>query len=131
MILLVACTVIINTSFRKVILAEERITEFKQSGPGLVNASTYWTAEARKYVQFGGKFYFDNYWREVNETKSSKNKSILKDVKQGVRPLVWGAAILSMINAFKRRGYKLKWSSWETRVYSYHFYFCQSHIIIL
>ncbi|HZJ84744.1 MAG TPA: hypothetical protein VFD02_04220, partial [Syntrophomonadaceae bacterium] len=41
MILLVACTVIINTSFRKVILAEERITEFKQSGPGLVNASTY------------------------------------------------------------------------------------------
>jgi len=43
---------------------------FKQLGIDLANASDYLTSEARSYVQFGDKLHYDNYWKEVNETKT-------------------------------------------------------------
>jgi len=43
---------------------------FKQLGIDLENASDYLTNEARAYVQFGDKVHYENYWKEVNETKS-------------------------------------------------------------
>ncbi|QHW31920.1 HAMP domain-containing protein [Paenibacillus rhizovicinus] len=43
---------------------------FKQLGIDLANASDYLTNEARAYVQFGDIVHYDNYWREVNETKT-------------------------------------------------------------
>ncbi|MBO9607777.1 MAG: HAMP domain-containing protein [Paenibacillaceae bacterium] len=56
-------------------VAQERTTvkrqaEFKQLGIDLANSSDYLTNEARAYVQFGDKVHFDNYWKEVNETKT-------------------------------------------------------------
>lgn len=44
--------------------------EFKQLGIEIANASDYLTNQARQYVQFGDKQYLDNYWKEVNETKT-------------------------------------------------------------
>ncbi|KQX68092.1 methyl-accepting chemotaxis protein [Paenibacillus sp. Root444D2] len=51
-------------------LSLQRQSEFKQLGIDLANASDYLTNEARRYVQFGEKEYFNNYWKEVNETKT-------------------------------------------------------------
>ncbi|TYP69174.1 methyl-accepting chemotaxis protein [Paenibacillus methanolicus] len=56
-------------------VAQERSTvkmqaEFKQLGIDLANSSDYLTNEARAFVQFGDKVRYDNYWKEVNETKT-------------------------------------------------------------
>jgi len=47
-----------------------RQAEFRQLGYDLSNASDYLTNEARRYSIFGEKQHLDNYWREVNETKT-------------------------------------------------------------
>ncbi|MBN9007145.1 MAG: hypothetical protein J0H40_17235 [Rhizobiales bacterium] len=47
-----------------------RSAEFKQLGLDLAEASDYLTDEVRTYTVTGQKQHFDNYWREVNETKS-------------------------------------------------------------
>ncbi|WP_274362417.1 methyl-accepting chemotaxis protein [Paenibacillus thermotolerans] len=57
-------------SFSDVRTAVARQAEFKQLGLDLANASDYLTNEARQYVQFGNQVHYDNYWKEVNETKS-------------------------------------------------------------
>ncbi|WP_313637999.1 HAMP domain-containing methyl-accepting chemotaxis protein [Paenibacillus sp.] len=56
-------------------VAQERVTvkrqaEFKQLGIDLANSSDYLTNEARAFVQFGDKVHYDNYLKEVNETKT-------------------------------------------------------------
>ncbi|MBB6622879.1 methyl-accepting chemotaxis protein [Clostridium gasigenes] len=38
------------------------------------------TNDARAYVQFGDKIHFDNYWKEVNETKT--RDSVVKRLKE-------------------------------------------------
>ncbi|WP_442602020.1 methyl-accepting chemotaxis protein [Paenibacillus sp. KN14-4R] len=50
--------------------AVKRQAEFKQLGIDLANSSDYLTNEARAFVQFGDKAHYDNYWKEVNETKT-------------------------------------------------------------
>ncbi|HWV95544.1 MAG TPA: methyl-accepting chemotaxis protein [Xanthobacteraceae bacterium] len=50
--------------------ATTRAAEFKQLGLELAKASDYLTDEVRFYTVTGEKTYFDNYWREVNETRS-------------------------------------------------------------
>lgn len=67
---LIVFSIVIKVSFDNVKVMEARKTEFKQLGIDLANASDYLTNEARAYVQFGDKVYYDNYWREVNETKT-------------------------------------------------------------
>ena len=69
-IILAVCIAIISGSFNDLVKAEERKAEFKELGIAIVNGSNYLTDEVRRYVQFGDKVHFDNYWREVNETKS-------------------------------------------------------------
>ena len=69
-IILAVCLAIISGSFNDLVKAEERKAEFKELGIAIVNGSNYLTDEVRRYVQFGDKVHFDNYWREVNETKS-------------------------------------------------------------
>ncbi|HEU4962609.1 MAG TPA: HAMP domain-containing methyl-accepting chemotaxis protein [Bacilli bacterium] len=73
-ILLSALTVgslfLLEQSFNDQIDTRERQIEFKQLGLDLENASNYLTNEARAYVQFGDKSHYDNYWKEVNETKT-------------------------------------------------------------
>lgn len=60
----------LNICFKKEREAVSRKEESKQLGIDLVNASDYLTNEARRYVQFGEKIHYDNYWKEVNETKT-------------------------------------------------------------
>ena len=52
--------------------ALSRQAEFKQLGLDLANSSDRLTKEARRYVIYGEKAHFDNYWREVNETKTGE-----------------------------------------------------------
>ena len=51
-------------------IAFQKKEEFKQLGINLADASDYLTNEARRYVQFGEQKFLDNYWKEVNETKT-------------------------------------------------------------
>lgn len=69
-VILVILAIQVMSSFWGMRAAEERKAEFKQLGIDLANASDYLTNEARAYVQFGDKVHYDNYWREVNETKT-------------------------------------------------------------
>ncbi len=50
---------------------------FKQLGVDLADASNYLTDQARRYVIDGDKTFYDNYWKEVNETKT-RDKVITK-----------------------------------------------------
>ena len=76
-IILAVCIAIISGSFNDLVKAEERKAEFKELGIAIVNGSNYLTDEVRRYVQFGDKVHFDNYWREVNETKS-RDKVVIR-----------------------------------------------------
>jgi len=67
---IVISLVLLNQSFKEEKLATSRQAEFKQLGIDLASASDYLTNEARAYVQFGDKVHYDNYWKEVNETKT-------------------------------------------------------------
>ena len=67
---LLVTSILVRNSFNQLVISEQRKTEFKQLGIDLENASNYLTNEIRSYVQFGDKEHIDNYWREVNETKT-------------------------------------------------------------
>ncbi len=60
----------LRQSFKNERLTIERQKEFKQLGIDLRNASDYLTNQARRYVQFGEQKFYDNYWKEVKETKT-------------------------------------------------------------
>ena len=49
--------------------AFEEQLEFIELSHSLSAASDYLTQEVRYYIQTGDKKHFDNYWREVNETR--------------------------------------------------------------
>lgn len=76
-IILAVCIAIISGSFNDLVKADERKEEFKELGIAIANGSDYLTDEVRRYVQFGDKVHFDNYWREVNETKS-RDKVVIR-----------------------------------------------------
>ncbi|MGD8191248.1 methyl-accepting chemotaxis protein [Brevibacillus ginsengisoli] len=69
-IMVVTCVILLNSSYERERAATLRQAEFKQLGIDLANASDYLTNEARRYSVFGDKKHFDNYWREVKETKT-------------------------------------------------------------
>lgn len=69
-ILLVILSVQVISSFEKMSVAYDRRLEFRQLGFDISNASDYLINEVRAYVQFGDKVHYDNYWKEVNETKT-------------------------------------------------------------
>ncbi len=69
-VILVILSIQVMGSFLRMKAAEEKKAEFRQLGIDLADASDYLTNEARAYVQFGDKVHYDNYWREVNETKT-------------------------------------------------------------
>lgn len=60
--------------------AVNRQAQFKQLGIDLANASDYLTNEVRAYVQFGEKKHYDNYWHEVNDTKT--RDKVVADLKR-------------------------------------------------
>ncbi len=63
----------LNQNFKEERLYVKRQIEFKQLGIDLKNSSDYLTDQARRYVQFGEKEFYDNYWKEVNEIKTRDN----------------------------------------------------------
>ncbi|PID28978.1 MAG: hypothetical protein CSB55_02615 [Candidatus Cloacimonadota bacterium] len=69
-IILIAVLFIYAESVKRERTAIVRRSQYKELGEMLSDASDYLTAQARQYVQFGEKKYLDNYWREVNETKT-------------------------------------------------------------
>lgn len=69
-LLMIAGMELLRANYVNVRNAIDRQAEFKQLGFDLANASDYLTNEARRYVQFGEKKHYDNYWKEVNETKT-------------------------------------------------------------
>ncbi len=69
-IVLAICIVVISSSFKDLLASEQRKSEFRDLGLTLADGSEYLTNEIRAYVQFGDKVHLDNYWKEVNETKS-------------------------------------------------------------
>lgn len=59
-----------NKAFKALETVEEKQVEFIKAGQELVDASGYLTNKVRSYVQFGDKSHYDDYWKEVNETKT-------------------------------------------------------------
>ncbi|WP_409304791.1 methyl-accepting chemotaxis protein [Peribacillus sp. SCS-155] len=60
----------------------EKEKELSSLAMQLQQSSDYLTNEVRAYVQFGEQGYYNNYWREVNETKTrEKVVKRLKDLK--------------------------------------------------
>lgn len=59
-----------TSSFDNERLLKNQQLEYYQLGIRLQAASDYLTDQARRYVQYGDQVFYDNYWREVNETKT-------------------------------------------------------------
>lgn len=69
-IILITLQFLLNKSIKEEREAYQQEAEFRRLGIMLADASDYLTNEARKYVQFGDKVHYDNYWTEVNITKT-------------------------------------------------------------
>jgi PAS domain S-box-containing protein len=54
-------------------------------GDQLAKGSDYLTTEIRSYVQFGNQIHYDNFWKEVNKTRS-RNNSVERIKKHKVLP---------------------------------------------
>lgn len=68
--MLLANTYYIYITYENVEEAFHVQIESRQLAIDLANASDYLTNEMQAYVQFGNKLHLDNYWREVNETRT-------------------------------------------------------------
>ncbi len=63
----------------------KHLIELKSLGQALANGSDFLTSEVRRYVQFGDRVHFENFWREVNETRS-RDKAVKRLKELGVLP---------------------------------------------
>jgi methyl-accepting chemotaxis protein len=72
-LLTVYSIVSLNAGFKHEREAVDKQKEFKQLGLDLAKASDDLTNEARRYTIFGDKLHFNNYMKEVNETKTRDN----------------------------------------------------------
>ncbi|OLS01623.1 methyl-accepting chemotaxis protein [Tissierella creatinophila] len=71
----------LNIGIKAERIAKDRQFQFANLGLQLRDASDYLTNQVRAYVQFGEKIYYDNYWKEVNETQTrEKTISKLKEI---------------------------------------------------
>lgn len=82
-------------------LAQERQIELQNLGQSLADGSDYLTSEIRRYVQFGDKIHYDNFWKEVNITRS-RDKAVERLQALGV-----SKANLSYIEKAKQYSDKL------------------------
>jgi signal transduction histidine kinase len=60
----------LNTGYKNEQVAINLEQELKSIGQQLAQGSDYLTDEIRYYVQFGNRIHHDNFWREVNDTRS-------------------------------------------------------------
>lgn len=61
---------LMGQSYKELEGSIERQIEFMELGQQLTDASDYLTDKAKSYVQFGEKVYYDEYWKEIEETKT-------------------------------------------------------------
>ena len=95
-IVLVVLSIQVGLAFGTTRQAEARRAELRQLGFDLQNASTYLTDEMREYVQFGDQVHADNYWTEVNDTRTREQ------VLEKLETLGVTAEELSMAGAAKQ-----------------------------
>ncbi|WP_052085851.1 methyl-accepting chemotaxis protein [Clostridium sp. HMP27] len=72
-ILLISGGVLIRMAFKTEQAIQSKRMELKDLGSKFGDATDYLSSEARSYVQFGEKEHYDNYMRELNQTKSMEN----------------------------------------------------------
>ncbi|MBM7869906.1 methyl-accepting chemotaxis protein [Clostridium pascui] len=72
-ILLISGGVLIKMAFKTEQNIQAKRTNLKDLGLKFGDATDYLSSEARSYVQFGEKEHYDNYMRELNQTKSMEN----------------------------------------------------------
>lgn len=72
-ILLISGGVLIRMAFKTEQTIQAKRTDLKDLGTKFGDATDYLSTQAISYVQFGEKEYYDNYMRELNETKSMEN----------------------------------------------------------
>lgn len=72
-ILLISGGVLIRMAFKTEQAIQTKRMDLKDLGTKFGDATDYLSAEARSYVQFGDKEHYDNYMRELNQTKSMEN----------------------------------------------------------
>ncbi|WP_432748511.1 ATP-binding protein [Pectinatus frisingensis] len=68
--LLAISSIYMNINIKAEKTAEEHRIMFQQLGESLAEASDYLTAEGRKYAVTGDRSHMDNYWREIQETRT-------------------------------------------------------------
>ena len=75
---LVSLTVFKMNQAEKIrLLAIDNQSKLEVLGRQLARGSDYLTSEIRRYVQFGDERHFNNFWREVNETKT---REVIEDL---------------------------------------------------
>lgn len=67
----------LNSAINQEREAKEKQIEFEHLGLELKKASDYLTEQTKNYVLLGEKVYYDNYWKEVNETRT-REKVLVK-----------------------------------------------------
>lgn len=72
-ILLISGGVLIRMAFKTEQAIQTKRMDLKDLGTKFGDATDYLSSEARSYVQFGEKEHYDNYMRELNQTKSMEN----------------------------------------------------------
>ena len=60
----------LNMSVERKEAAVKQQQELRFLGGQLAKGSDYLTSEVRSYVQFGNKLHYDNFWMEVDKTRS-------------------------------------------------------------
>jgi signal transduction histidine kinase/CHASE3 domain sensor protein len=86
MFILVGIAVLkLNAGYKNEQVAIDLERELKSIGQQLAQGSDYLTDEVRRYVQFGNRVHYDNFWKEVNVTRS-RDKAVERLIELKVLP---------------------------------------------
>lgn len=73
---------LMNQSFDELKASSQRQVDFLTLGQQITDSSDYLTDKIKSYVETGDKSHYDNYWKELNETKTME-KAIAKLTELG------------------------------------------------
>lgn len=86
MFILVGIAVLkLNAGYKNEQVAIDLERELKSIGRQLAQGSDYLTDEVRRYVQFGNRVHYDNYWSEVKVTRS-RDRAVVRLIELKVLP---------------------------------------------
>ena len=75
----------LNAGYKNEKVAIDLERELKSIGQQLAQGSDYLTDEIRRYVQFGNRTHYDNFWKEVHVTRS-RDKAVERLIELKVLP---------------------------------------------